>query len=549
VATGRGDGHGGLADPGGLTPTSARTVPVSLSFVAGYATPGFGRWIVREVASRAPRGGVGRNASWVIGGQAIGLLATLIATPIQLRHMGAERYGIVVIAAAVLSMPFIDIGAGWAVVRAIPWHRARGDESHARRLAGSGLVMAAVGGLAAGALLWTLAPGVATLFRLTANERPAVVAVLHVVAFIVPVTVAVGALAAVVRAAGHFPAIALSRAFVMVALNAVWALVAGQHDDVLLVVRAQLAIAAIALLWMLCVVWLRARSYLFPLRPSIAASRELLSFGGRSTIGLGSLLFLFQADKLVLATVLPVAVLPAYSVPFSVALRITVVSHAFAGVLLPRLSAIASRGDVAEMRRVGVTALRVLALASPAIAVTCAFGGRAFLDLWVNAHFASQAWGPLVALSVGFAALATGSVAGVTLDASGRPGLNAVLTATGAAVGLSLAVILASAFQTALAAAIGMAIGLGLIATSALELSRRLTLEMPRRALLGVLGTPWLALGLAGGASFGMSSALSASHAVTLASVGFASAATAAIGLVRARPPSRVGPEQLGSPL
>ena len=49
------------------------------------------------VAQRLPPGGTGRNAAWLLGGQLLSLAATLIATPIQLDRMGAERYGIVVV--------------------------------------------------------------------------------------------------------------------------------------------------------------------------------------------------------------------------------------------------------------------------------------------------------------------------------------------------------------------------------------------------------------------------------------------------------------------
>src|SRR5437763_5789462 len=270
--------------------------------------------------------------------------------------MGSERYGIVVLAATISSLPFVDAGAGLAVMRAVPWHRARGDEAHARRLAGSGLLLSVVGGALVGAAIWVVAPDIADALRLTHGQRPVAVAACHVVAFTTPAVVAAGLLGAVLRAAGHFPATAISSALTMIGLNVVWASVAGLSDDVLLVVRVQLLIVALTLLWMLGVIWFRARGYLFPVRPSISASRELLSFGGKSSIGSGSLLLLFRADKLVLATVLPVSVLPAYAIPFSIALRITVVSQALGGVLLPRLSAISGRGDLAEMRRVGLAA-------------------------------------------------------------------------------------------------------------------------------------------------------------------------------------------------
>ena len=102
--------------------------------------------------------------------------------------------------------------------------------------------------------------------------------------------------------------------------------------------------------------------------------------------------------------------------------------------------------------------------------------------------------------------------------------------ATGTAIGLGSAAGLASAFGTGLSAAIGIASGLVVIGVGALELSRRLVLHVPRRALLRVVGRPWLSLGAAGGAAFAVSSALSAPAAVTLALVASATTVTALRG-------------------
>jgi O-antigen/teichoic acid export membrane protein len=289
-------------------------------------------------------------------------------------------------------------------------------------------------------------------------------------------------------------------------------------------------IAAVA---MLIGVGLRARAYLFPFRASLGAIRELLTFGGKSSTGQASLVVLTQADKVALAAVLPVSVLPAYSIPFSIALRITVTSSALGTVLLPRFAALSSLGDVQETRRVGMRGLRVLTVASATLAVTCAFAGGAFLELWVDSDFAQEAWGPLVLLAIGFAMLAIGSVGQALLDAAGRPGINAAMTVTGSALGMGLGLGLAAIFETALAAAAGVSAGLALVGLGGLELSRRLVTGLPRRTHFRVVAVPWLSLAAAGAAAFGIFAALSASPLATLVGVGLATVATAALGQTR----------------
>jgi O-antigen/teichoic acid export membrane protein len=297
--------------------------------------------------------------------------------------------------------------------------------------------------------------------------------------------------------------------------------------DVVLVAEAQLVLTAIAMVVMLVAIRLRARDYLFPLRPGRRGAAELVAFGAKSAAGHASFIAVANVDKIGLAAILPVAVLPTYSIPFSVALRITLVSSAQSIVLLPRMAAISSLGDSEEARRLGLTALRVIALASATLATCFVFAGGAFLELWVNPGFADDAWGPLIALSIGFGALATGSVARTLLDASGRPGLNVALTATGAVVALSLGLGLVAIFETALGAAVGAAAGLSLIGTGALELARRVALGTSRRRLLQVVAVPWLTLSAAGALAFLASAAIAASPVITILCV--ASAATGAL--------------------
>jgi O-antigen/teichoic acid export membrane protein len=502
--------------------------------VATEGIRGLRRRVEEELAGRLPPGGSARNAAWLFGGQVIGLAVTLVATPIQLEQMGAERYGVVVITAAALnSLLLVDIGAGWAVMRAVPWHRARGDDEHARRLAGSGLVLGLLAACVIGAAVWVFADEITGVFRLSASARPDAEAAFRVLAFTLPLTVTYSIAASVARAAGLFPLVAAMSTFTIVALNVYWAVVAGEPNDVVLVARGQLVIAAIAVTTMLIGVHHGARAYLFPLRASLTAVRELLSFGGKSATGMASLLVLLQADKVALAAVLPVSVLPAYSIPFSIALRITVTSSALGTVLLPRFSALSSLGDAGEMRRVGMRALRVLTIASATLAVTCAFAGGAFLELWVDSDFAQDAWGPLVLLAVGFATLAIGSVGQAMLDATGRPGINAAMTVTGAALGMGLGIGLAAVFETALAAAAGVSAGLCFIGVGALALSRRLVMGIPRRTLLRVVGIPWASLAAAGAAAFAISAALSAPPVATLVLVGLAALGMAAFGQAR----------------
>jgi hypothetical protein len=119
-------------------------------------------------------------------------------------------------------------------------------------------------------------------------------------------------------------------------------------------------------------------------------------------------------------------------------------------------------------------------------------------------------------------------VGGALLDASGRPGVNATITVCGSVLGFGLALTLAAVYGTALAAAVGMGVGLVVIGAGTLELSRRLVLRMPWRTLAPALVTPWVALGAAGAAAFGLSRAAKTSPVVTIGLIALAAAVSAA---------------------
>jgi O-antigen/teichoic acid export membrane protein len=186
---------------------------------------------------------------------------------------------------------------------------------------------------------------------------------------------------------------------------------------------------------------------------------------------------------------------------------------------MPRLARVASVGDVPEVRRVGNSGIRMTALGGGLLAVLCLFAGESFLEVWVDAGFAHDAWPPLAALAIGFATLGVGSVGGTLLDAAGRPGLHATITGVGGTLGVGLATAGAAVFETATAAAIGMAIGLMVIGIGQLEYGRRLVLKESAGAVAAAIAVPWGSVLAAGAAAFGVAVLAGASPAVTVVAV------------------------------
>jgi O-antigen/teichoic acid export membrane protein len=446
-------------------------------------------------------GGTRRDALWLFGSQLVALVVTFVATPIELERMGAERYGIVVVlSVAVGYVGLLDVGAAWAVMRFVPWHRARDDHASAQRVVITALLISLCVGLAAGVTVIALADPLSSLLDVSAGAAEETTDALRLAGLTIPVMLVVSVFSGLGRAVGMFPLVGVVSASQVIVLNVVWVSVAGTANDVVKVMTAQLLIGcgAIALSAGAIKIW---RGWALRLRaPSRATFREITSFGAKTSSGQAGLGLLMAVDKPLLAAIVPVAAVPFYAIPFALALRITLVSSSASSAVFARLVEALSRGDAAEFARLRDRAFALVGLVSGVLAINCVFGGRPLLEWWIGPDFAEEAWLPLAVLGIGFGVLAAGSIGTVLLDAAGRPGAAAVLMIAGGATGLALCGSLAAIWDSPSAGAIGASVGLVAIGLGGIELARRLITPVTRlRSFAGAFAgwVPLAAVGLA----------------------------------------------------
>jgi O-antigen/teichoic acid export membrane protein len=446
-------------------------------------------------------GGIRRDALWLFGGQLVALAVTFVATPIQLERMGAERYGIVVIlSAAVGYVALLDIGAAWGVMRFVPWHRTRGDDEAAQRVVAAALVLSLGVGLAVGLVVLALAPSLASLLDVSAGSAAQTTDAVRVMAAFVPVLLLTSLFSGLGRAVDMFALVGVVAAGQVVALNVVWAAVAGEPDDVLKVLIAQLLIGCAAIVITAVAIKARRGWALRPRLPSGGALREITSFGAKTSSGQAGLGMLLAADKPVLGSVMAVSAIPAYSIPFALALRIMLVSSSVSSAVFPPAVAALAAGDRSQFARLRGRAFAVVGLVSGLLAVNCVFGGRPVLEWWLGDPVATDGWAALAILGVGFGVLACGSIGNILLDAGGRPGAAAAVMIAGGVLGLALAGACAAVWGSATAASAGICAGLIVVGLGGIELARRLVVAVPRSKVLATVFGAWLPLAAAGAA-------------------------------------------------
>jgi len=444
-------------------------------------------------------GGVRRDALWLFGGQIVALAVTFVATPIQLERMGAERYGIVVVlSAAVGYVGLLDIGAAWGVMRFVPWHRTRGDDEAAQRVVAAAVLLSLGVGLSVGLVVLALAPTLAALLDISAGSAEQTTDAVRVMAAFVPVLLLTSLFSGLGRAVDMFALVGVVAAGQVVALNVVWAAVAGEPDDVLKVLIAQLLIGCAAIAVTAVAIKARRGWALRPRLPDGDALRQITSFGAKTSSGQAGLGMLLAADKPVLGSVMAVSLIPAYSIPFALASRITLVSSSVSSAVFPPAVAALAADDRSEFARLRRRAFAVVGLVSGLLAVNCVFGGRPLLEWWLGDPVAADGWIALAILGVGFGVLACGSIGNILLDAGGRPGAAAAVMAVGGVLGLALAGALAALWGSAVAASAGICTGLVIIGIGGIELARRLVATVPRIQVLATVFGAWPALAAAG---------------------------------------------------
>ena len=372
-------------------------------------------------------------------------LATVLVLRWALGALGPERYGAwVAMAAAVAWVGLADLGMGFALVNAGAAAAARGDERALARLhatatawlsgAGLGLGVGAVA-LARHADLpaWLGAPAA---LRGELSDAAAVVAVLAAVRL--PLS---GAAALATGAGGLHRVRLFQAAGALLQIAGAWVAARrglGTAGFAAVVMGGQVLgplLSAADLAWREG--WARAR-------PADVSGERLASLLRPSLdffLLQVSVLLVLNTDNLVIALTLGAGAVPAYAVPFRLALMPASLLTVLTGAAWPSLAALHARGELAALRD-GWTALvrGTGALALGASLVVALFGGD-LVRLWVGEAVAIPAGvGALVAAYAFLFVVESGSA--VLLNATGRTRGQVRWGLSGAALNLALSLAL-----------------------------------------------------------------------------------------------------------
>jgi O-antigen/teichoic acid export membrane protein len=309
----------------------------------------------------------------------------LVAYPVLLRSMGAERFGLLALAwAGIGTFSVFDLGVGRALTQALAEAAARGDESGSARLTWTALWMLAPLGAACGGGLVLGAPAlVERVLHVTPALRAETVTAVRLLALAIPAMVLTSALRGVLEAGQRFGVVNALRVPLAVATFAgpMAAQAVGPSLAASLVVLVTARVAVAALHWAAV-----ARAYPVLARwqpPRAADARRLWRSAGWLTVSSVVSPVLVSADRLAVGALLPGVALAHYGTASEVATKLWLFPAAVQPVLFAALATTAAY-DRERAAALFDRAMRVTLLVLAPAALVLMTAGREVLTAWMG---------------------------------------------------------------------------------------------------------------------------------------------------------------------
>ncbi len=369
-----------------------------------------------------------QNTAVNVAGQAIPAAAYAVVLPLLIHNLGLARFGVFALVWTLFwYLSLFDLGVARGTARVAAQAQERGDRRALSRTAWTSCCLLTALGVAAGVVLWAVAPSAAAWLRLPTEVRGEAVTTFRLTGAVLPVFLAAWAFQAVLEGLRWFGAIAVARGTlgVVTALSLAVTAHVGLPEMVIVM-------ASTRALFLLVLAWLVGKAV-----PQIWTSpqfdgriaRELVTFGRWVVVHAWMAPVLAYGDRFLVAALRGAVDVSLYAVPQETVLRLMLVPTAVAAAAYPVLSGRQAVGDIEEVRRTYAEGLRLVSNLLGPCAVLLALFPEEILHLWIGPQ-AHAAAGPLRVLAVGGLLLGCAYVPSVAFTALGRPDIPARLTLT-----------------------------------------------------------------------------------------------------------------------
>jgi O-antigen/teichoic acid export membrane protein len=365
-----------------------------------------------------------RNTILSFAGQAIPAVLTLVTIPFVIRGLGAERFGILALAWAVLGYFTVFDLVGRATIKFVAEYLGRGELEAIPRIIWTslglqtslGIVGAVV--LAAGSSL-LVTRGLKISLALTHESQQT----FRILAAALPVVIGSRNLRGVLEARQRFDLVAMVQLPTSSAVSLMPALgiLSGFHlPGIMLLIFfcwVANAIAYVALCFRM-----------FPAMRQCSIDRQmirpLLSYGGWIAICNILLAIIGSLDRFLIGILISVQALAYYAPPAEMVFRLMIIPSVLGMTLFPAFCTL-STADPSHLERLYARSLKyVVLLIGPTIAIAAVFADD-IISLWLGREFALRSTAVFQLLLGGMFLTAIGHMPANLLDGIGRPDLRA----------------------------------------------------------------------------------------------------------------------------
>ncbi len=420
-----------------------------------------------------------RNVALNLIGHGIPLLAALAAVPLLIRGLGTQRFGIVALAWALVTMVgLFDLGLGRAVTQLVAAALGREYEHRVGALVGNATVVTAGLGLAFGAVLFL---GSSLLVEHVLQVPDWLVAeavtAIRILSLAAPAAMIGNSLRGVLEAYQWFGALTAVRASLGTLL--LLAPIAAMEVSPTL---GPVMWAMVAARWLALFVLLALVRKATPTRwsPDAIELKTMVTLGGWMTVSNAMAFLMLYADRFVIGSLLSLEAVTWYAAPAEVIQRLAIVPAAMMGVLFPAFSQLLTEDRDAARRLYRRSRPAILALMVPPVVMLAVFA-RPLLTAWVGPEIAARSAPVAAILAVG------GLIHGLAqppfnlLQAAGRPDISARLHLVEAPLYVGYLLWLTAQFGiTGTAAAWLLRVSISMVALG--WLARRFVLDAPGNA-------------------------------------------------------------------
>lgn len=350
-------------------------------------------------------GSLARNvaSNWI--GIPISVAYGLIITPIIVRALDTELYGVwSFLNGLLMYSDLLYVGLGSALIKYVAQHRANNDEASMNRLVS--VVTGIYGGI--GLVCFAVMVAISTVVPhafaepLSADAaRAASITCLLLGAQLFFVFLG-SAFSGVICGHNRFDLVNMvGIATVAFRFVAIPLILASGHDPLFRLAALTCAVAAIQTLLLATLAYRLVPGLTVRLgRCRIDELRMLYGFGLPSFFIMFAVRLISFSDTTIVGIMLGASSVAVYALPLQLMEYARTAVGGFTGVLLPRLTVLTARGDVASVRDAYLSANRIACFLTAWLGATVMIVGPSFLNRWVGETFSAPAQWVLVFLAV-----------------------------------------------------------------------------------------------------------------------------------------------------